>query len=61
MLHKIWDARNLQLYQQKRLNPIRVAEEALERVMEFKNWNPKERIKEKDSAWLSPVQGISIL
>ncbi|CAI8584800.1 unnamed protein product [Vicia faba] len=47
LLQKIWNARNLQLYQQKSLNPIRVAEVALECVLEFNKWNPEVGAKKK--------------
>lgn len=36
------------IYQQKESQPIRVAEEALERVLEFNKWNLEENVKEND-------------
>ncbi|XP_058783927.1 uncharacterized protein LOC131658676 [Vicia villosa] len=39
IVYKIWLGRNQKLYQAKDSSPIKVAEEALESVMDFNKWN----------------------
>lgn len=45
--HKVWCARNMQLYQHKSVNPLRVAEDKLVTVMKFNRWNPEIGVKKK--------------
>lgn len=49
--YKIWFGRNLKVYQSKDLSPVKVVEEAMESVIEFKKLSfPK---KGEDSAKLA--------
>ncbi|XP_058784773.1 uncharacterized protein LOC131659623 [Vicia villosa] len=47
LMHKIWRARNCLLYQNKASDPIKVAAEALDSVLEFNKWNPVLSAKRK--------------
>lgn len=47
MLWKIWNGKNICMYEHKKVEPHVVAEEVLDCVLEFNKGNPHLRVKKK--------------